>query len=55
MRPFLFTFMNLYDSKKGYEVSSAFSVREAEALFDVIKSDLVIGDVHLQDKSGLYA
>lgn len=39
--------------KEGYEVSSAFSVREAEALFDVIKPDLVISDVHLPDKSGL--
>lgn len=39
--------------KEGYEVSSAFSVKEAEALFDVVKPDLVISDVNLPDKSGL--
>ena len=39
--------------KEGYEVSSAFSVQEAEALFDVVKPDLIISDVNLPDKSGL--
>lgn len=39
--------------KEGYEVSSAFLVREAEVLFDVVKPDLIISDVNLPDRSGL--
>lgn len=39
--------------KEGYEVTSAFSVKEAEALFDVTDPDLIISDVDLPDKSGL--
>lgn len=39
--------------KEGYEVTSAFSVKEAEVLFGVIKPDLIISDVNLPDKSGL--
>lgn len=32
---------------------SAFSVGEAEALFDAVRPDLIISDVNLPDKSGL--
>lgn len=39
--------------KEGYEVYSAFSVGEAEALFDAVRPDLIISDVNLPDKSGL--
>lgn len=39
--------------KEGYEVFSAFTVREAEALFDAVRPDLIISDVNLPDKSGL--
>lgn len=39
--------------KEGYEVYSAFSVEEAEALFDAVRPDLIISDVNLPDKSGL--
>lgn len=39
--------------KEGYEVYSAFTVQEAEKLFDAIRPDLIISDVNLPDKSGL--
>lgn len=32
---------------------SAFSVGEAEELFDAVRPDLIISDVNLPDKSGL--
>ena len=39
--------------KEGYQVFSAFSVKEAEELFDAAGPDLIISDVNLPDKSGL--
>lgn len=39
--------------KEGYKVFSAFSVKEAEALFSKINPDLIISDINLPDKSGL--
>lgn len=39
--------------KEGYEVSSAFSLKEAEELFVPGRIDLVICDVNLPDGSGL--
>ena len=39
--------------KEGYEVYSAFMVKEAETLFDAARPDLIISDVNLPDKSGL--
>lgn len=39
--------------KEGYKVFSAFSVKEAEALFSKINPDLIISDLNLPDKSGL--
>ena len=39
--------------KEGYRVSSAFSLEEAEELFDSVAWDLIICDVGLPDGSGL--
>ena len=39
--------------KEGYQVFSAFSVKEAEELFDAAGPDLIISDVNLPDRSGL--
>lgn len=40
-------------TKEGYQVFSAYSIREAETLFTKEKIDLVISDITLPDGSGL--